>query len=285
MAFPTLPPSWSAPTTCFESTDIFAVVYSREPRSNGTYYYWKWLFGVPATTPTGDCLPPSYVTSGPYFGQTCPLGYKNVFASRTTIYNQQAEATLCCPGTDYNFAVGPIGCQSTFDNRTFIATLTDPLLGTQIPASFSTYDGSTMNAFGVTVISTSSSSSTAPTTLPSSSRTVTTSPIVSSTIKPAGISAGVAAGIGIGVGLGVILLVLGGWIMYRRRRNKTPDGSVALNQVQYATAPKPIQSPAIPSPGNDPGRPNTYYQVQQPDFLPVPNATNIQGQFTSELPS
>ncbi|KAI1121396.1 hypothetical protein F5Y10DRAFT_102021 [Nemania abortiva] len=149
MAFPTLPSSWTAPTTCFASTDIWAVIVSHDPQTE-----WKYYFGVPATTPTGNCLPPSYATSQPYIGQTCPPGYRNAFASRTTIYNQQAEATLCYPRTDYSFEASRTpGYRSSFDNQTFIRTFTDPFIGTQRPASFSSKGNYTLSTFGITIVS------------------------------------------------------------------------------------------------------------------------------------
>lgn len=97
MAYLTFPSSWSAPTTCFSATDIWAVIYSRDPDDTDVVA-WSDFLGVPATTPTGDCLPPSYATSVPYFGQTCPPGYRVAVASKTVIFNQEARATLCCPG-------------------------------------------------------------------------------------------------------------------------------------------------------------------------------------------
>ncbi|KAJ8132762.1 hypothetical protein O1611_g865 [Lasiodiplodia mahajangana] len=226
MAFPTFPASWSAPTTCFSSTDIWAVIVYRDPQDPDTVA-WDYFLGVPATTPTGDCLPPSYATSAPYIGQTCPSGYRVAVASRTTIYNQQAQATLCCPGTDYSFeASGTAGCQTVFDDRAVIATFTDPLNGEQRPTTFSDATGSDLSAFGITIISTSSTSSpelTTPetplTTTSTSSDTVTANPTTSistetntttSSSSPASLSAGAAAGIGVGAGLGAILLVLGG---------------------------------------------------------------------------
>ncbi|KAI0509172.1 hypothetical protein F5B22DRAFT_617947 [Xylaria bambusicola] len=97
MAFPTFPDSWSAPTTCFDPTDVYAVIVSHDIIDRDTSY-WEYYYGVPATTPTGDCLPPSYGTSAPYFGHTCPPGYRNAGAFRTTLYSQHASVTVCCPG-------------------------------------------------------------------------------------------------------------------------------------------------------------------------------------------
>ncbi|KAI0112523.1 hypothetical protein GGR51DRAFT_568644 [Nemania sp. FL0031] len=303
MAFPTFPASWTAPTSCFGSTDIWAVIVSRDTQDTDVVL-WSYYLGVPATTSTGDCLPPSYATSAPYIGQTCPPGYRNAVASRTTIYNQQAQATLCCPGTDYSFAAsGPAGCQTVFGDEAFIATFTDPLIGEQRPTTFSDESGDALNAFGITIISTSSTSSSesattdiASTTPFAGSHTVTNNPstsismptnMITSPPSPTGLSTGAAAGIGVGVGLGIILLVLGGWILYQKRGKKTPTVPATVNQdVQYAAFPKPTPSPAMSVPGNGPpGSPSVFYQAQQSDFLPSPDALYGQGRPTSELPS
>lgn len=94
MTLPTLPPSWSAPTTCVDPTDIWAVVVSRDPGTN----WFRYFFGVPASTPTGDCLPPYYDVSTPYIGQTCPPGYSSVDASATTYSELEVMSIYCCPG-------------------------------------------------------------------------------------------------------------------------------------------------------------------------------------------
>ncbi|KAI0183955.1 hypothetical protein EV127DRAFT_506103 [Xylaria flabelliformis] len=276
MAYPNFPSSWSAPTTCFESTNIWAVILSIDAADITTYRYF---FGVPATTPTGDCLPPSYSTSVPYIGQTCPPGYRIAVASRTILSNQQAQATLCCPGTDYSFSSsGTAGCATAFtNNNSFIATFTNPTNGEQTPSTFANALSQQITAFGITIISTSSHAVTGS---PGSSDAVETN--TGTSPSSSRLSAGAAAGIGIGAGLGVILVILASWIMYRRRGKKTSHEPVTLNaDVQYSAL-KTVPSPGISSPENGPGIQSPSYQPRQFETsLP----TAVYGQHPPELPS
>ncbi|KAI1735329.1 hypothetical protein F4680DRAFT_470086 [Xylaria scruposa] len=270
MAYPNFPSTWSAPTTCFESTNAWAVIVSIDAQGTS---WWQLFLGVPATTPTGDCLPPSYLTSLPYIGQTCPPGYRVAVASRTVLSNQQAQATLCCPGTDYSFSPsGTAGCVTEItNNNSFFATFTNPSNGEQTPATFSDESGVRITAFGITIISTSSP--------PVSSSAIETNTATSPS-NSARLSAGAAAGIGIGAGLGAILVILAIWIMYRRRWKKTLNESTILKaDMQYAPL-KTVPSPDISSPENGPGIQSPSYQPQQFDAsLP----TDVYGQHPSEL--
>ncbi|KAI0550648.1 hypothetical protein F4679DRAFT_542097 [Xylaria curta] len=283
MAYPNFPSSWSAPTTCFRSTNIWAVAYS-----SGGQDYYELVLGIPATTSTGDCLPPSYSTSVPYFGNSCPTGYRIAIASRTVLSNQQAQATLCCPGSDYSFvAAGNVGCQTKLNNDdAFIVTYTDATAGTQRLATVSDLSGYAINAFGITIISTSSLSSMLSETSSHAININTASSGATETYTaapPPGsarLSAGAAAGIGIGAGLGVILVILAIWIMYRRRGKKTLNGPTTLNaDMQYAAL-KTDPSPGISSPETGPGIQSPSYQPRQFDAsLP----TDVYGQHPSEL--
>ncbi|KAI8953915.1 hypothetical protein F4801DRAFT_66190 [Xylaria longipes] len=232
MAFPTFPHSWSAPTTCFDPTDVYAVIISRDSQDTDNVL-WEYWYGVPTTTPTGDCLPPSYVTSAPYFGQTCPPGYRNAAAFRTTISSQEASATICCPGSEASFALsGSEGCESIYQDQTFIATFTDNTIGEQRMTTFSDQAEETLHAFGITIVSTTpmsldtSTSSFDSTTSSSMVPSATTTSSSTSSGKSSGLSMGATVGIGIGTALGVVFLSLLGWLLYRRHAKKKPDDPV-----------------------------------------------------------
>ncbi|TRX87891.1 hypothetical protein FHL15_011207 [Xylaria flabelliformis] len=249
MAFPTLPQSWSAPTSCFDTTDIYAVITTRDPEDTDVVG-WEYWYGVPTNIVTGDCLPPSYITSAPYFGQTCPPGYRNARAFTTNIYNQGASATICCPG-------GTEGCEFVIGDQTFIATFTDNTRHEQRMTTFSGQSGSTLHAFGVTIVSTtptsldtSISSFSSTTSISTGSLAIQTSSPTSSA-KPSGLSTGAAVGIGIGATLGAISLLLLGWLMYRRRAKKRSDNSTIIRDSERPAEPLGFTycpSNAFPSP-------------------------------------
>lgn len=99
MSFATFPSSWSPPTTCFLSTDIYIVATEFAGLTSGTsLFYYNFWYGVGSTAPSGECIPPSYSTSSPYYAQSCPPDYQEALASKTTISDQKASAILCCPG-------------------------------------------------------------------------------------------------------------------------------------------------------------------------------------------
>ncbi|KAI0425399.1 hypothetical protein F5Y09DRAFT_346726 [Xylaria sp. FL1042] len=262
MAFPTLPQSWSPPAPCFDPTNVYAVIYYRDPQ-NSYNVAWQYWYGVPATTATGDCLPPSYVTSAPYFGQTCPPGYRDAAGFRTSIYNQEASATLCCPGSEPSFGYsGTEGCESEIQDQTFIATFTDNTIGEQRMTTFSSQSGQILHAFGITIVSTTPTSLDTPTSSFDSTVSSSTVPSAITTSNPtssargSGLSTGAAAGIGVGTTLGVISLLLLGWFLYRRHAKKKPDEPIIMNDsvpptesLGFTYSPtKPFPSPVAVTP-------------------------------------
>ncbi|KAI1324956.1 hypothetical protein F5Y16DRAFT_423389 [Xylariaceae sp. FL0255] len=298
MAFPTLPASWSAPSSCYQSTAIWGVVWSTDANN----IYWDWNFGVPATTPTGPCLPPSYATSAPYLGTTCPGGFANAGVSATTLFGQAASATLCCPGTGLGFSSGGYheGCQSAFGSSSVTATLTYSTLNTATPTIVVPEAGDFLPAFAITITPPASSTpppSTSPPPSTASSTASTTSPTTTQTTSPSSskLSAGATAGIGVGAAVGVVLLFLLGWCLYRRRSKKTtPDDPPAMNEsARYFAEPSapptsppdigPKSSPVpVPSsPGVASTVTNEYYQQQQHGY-PSPSSDH---RLFSELPS
>ncbi|KAI1265402.1 hypothetical protein F5Y18DRAFT_427003 [Xylariaceae sp. FL1019] len=237
MAFPTFPQSWTPPTSCFETTNIYAVITYRDPEDTDIVGTEFW-YGVPTTVPTGNCIPPSYGVSAPYFGQSCPPSYRVAVAKRTMVSNQDASATICCPGFDVR---GTEGCESVFGDQTFFATYTDNTIGEERAATFSDVSGETLSAFAITLVSMSETASTISSASPTSSRmlpapTTTKTSSMNPTSAPdhSSLSTGAAAGIGIGATAGAISLFILGWLFYRKHAKKTPEAGSAVN-----SAPRP----------------------------------------------
>ncbi|KAI0439384.1 hypothetical protein F4803DRAFT_531555 [Xylaria telfairii] len=276
MALPTFPPSWYAPTTCFDSTDIWVVVVSTEQDTQWLDFY----FGVPATTPTGDCLPPYYDVLTPYVGNSCPLGYSTAGSTATTYLESEVQSIYCCPGTYYSFEpANPPGCLSGLGNEAFIASSTNPFNGDFAIETFSDNSGYSLQAYGITLVSTSflpppetSSSSYHTTTSISTPQAPIETAKAEPSSTPTGLSAGAAAGIGVGAGLGTILLALAGWLMYRRRGRKLPDDPITLHNEGQYYEPKTTTSPVVQPPGNDRESQATFVYPQAIGFSPSPTA-------------
>ncbi|CCF32094.1 hypothetical protein CH063_04547 [Colletotrichum higginsianum] len=100
-SLPTIPSSWTAPTSCFAST-----LYYRVLLSGG---YFSNLYGTPTpvltgNVPTGDCFPPSFTINTPY--QTdgdCPSGYTRACATAGPDRSGKPVSTVtCCPSVTGN---------------------------------------------------------------------------------------------------------------------------------------------------------------------------------------
>lgn len=95
-SLPSLPSTWTAPTSCFATTNYFRVLL-------GSGYFSN-MYGTPTPVltgnyPTGDCFPPSttpgvpYLTDGP-----CPSGYTRACATAGPESNGKPVSTVtCCP--------------------------------------------------------------------------------------------------------------------------------------------------------------------------------------------
>lgn len=105
---PTLPPlhsfpsSWTAPTSCFASTNYYRVLYV----DKGGRFVSN-MYGTPTpvftgNTPSGDCFPPSFTINVPYLtdGSACPTGYTRACATAGSAKAGESAAVstiTCCP--------------------------------------------------------------------------------------------------------------------------------------------------------------------------------------------
>ncbi|KAK4108203.1 hypothetical protein N656DRAFT_784493 [Canariomyces notabilis] len=98
---PTFPSTWTAPTSCFATTNYYRVFLSRGIFSN--------LYGTPTPVltgiwPTGDCFPPSSTPMVPYVTDGgCPAGYTRACATAGPDYKGKPASTVtCCPSVTNN---------------------------------------------------------------------------------------------------------------------------------------------------------------------------------------
>ncbi|KAI1324435.1 hypothetical protein F5Y16DRAFT_380892 [Xylariaceae sp. FL0255] len=249
MSYATFPSSWTPPTSCFVSSDIYIVITSIGTTDTGVVQaYDQYWYGVGFTAPSGNCIPPSYTTSSPYYAQSCPPAYREALASPTTISDQVASATLCCPGSLYSFgASGTEGCESVFGDQTFVATWTNLVNSNdpQRPTTVSSHAGFTLSAFGITVISTTPASTT-PTSISqattnSNTQTATSSPSATTAVEtnsptsspePTILTSGATAGIAVGATVATFALLLLVWILYRRRLKTSNQSMTRSDSAQ-----------------------------------------------------
>lgn len=90
------PSTWTAPTSCFASTNYYYVLLGKGFFSN--------VYGTPTpvldgNTPSGDCVPPSFTINQPYLTDgDCPTGYTRACATAGPESNGQPLSTVtCCP--------------------------------------------------------------------------------------------------------------------------------------------------------------------------------------------
>lgn len=93
---PTIPPTWTAPTSCFASTLYYRVFY------NGNFF--SNLYGTPTpvfdgNTPIGACIPPSFMINVPFRTDGgCPTGYTTACTSTgASRSGKQLTTVTCCP--------------------------------------------------------------------------------------------------------------------------------------------------------------------------------------------
>ncbi|KAK2028989.1 hypothetical protein LX32DRAFT_693618 [Colletotrichum zoysiae] len=89
-SLPTIPSTWTAPTSCFASTNYYRVFFSR---GDNVFFYTD-LYGVPMlSAPTGDCLPPSFTVDAPYITDGgCPAGFTS-----GCVRGVAPSTVTCCP--------------------------------------------------------------------------------------------------------------------------------------------------------------------------------------------
>lgn len=95
-SYPTIPSTWTAPTSCFATTNYYRVLMGSGFFSN--------MYGTPTPVlngnyPTGDCFPPQTTPDVPYVTDgDCPTGYTRACATNGPESNGEPMRTVtCCP--------------------------------------------------------------------------------------------------------------------------------------------------------------------------------------------
>ncbi|KAJ2972431.1 hypothetical protein NQ176_g7162 [Zarea fungicola] len=96
------PSTWTAPSSCFASTNYYRVLYSEK---SGLFV--SNMYGTPTpvftgNTPTGACFPPSFTINAPYLtdGSACPSGYTRACATAGSAKAGESASVstiTCCP--------------------------------------------------------------------------------------------------------------------------------------------------------------------------------------------
>lgn len=96
------PSTWTAPTSCFASTNYYRVLYAESGEG-----YFSNMYGTPTpvftgNTPSGDCFPPSFTINLPYLtdGSACPTGYTRACATAGSVTSggsADVSTITCCP--------------------------------------------------------------------------------------------------------------------------------------------------------------------------------------------
>ncbi|CAJ0538682.1 Ff.00g066750.m01.CDS01 [Fusarium sp. VM40] len=273
----TLPSTWTAPTSCFASTNYYYVLLGGGFFSN--------LYGTPTPVgkgiaPSGDCFPPSFTINEPYITDGgCPSGYTRACATGGSYNGEPASTVTCCPsvtGNVFSFMCRDhqYGCHATATQGvTWTGVMTDIGLEdpTEKPVTRKPATAEGIEAWGIkfiSITSTTSEASVATTTASetsdfTSSSTARQSDVEERPTEPSGLSTGAIAGIAIGAVIGFILLALVAFVLLRRKRKQ-----------QVVQNPSPQSTFEIPKDTglhqlDAPVPPREYYQYgtkdQQPD--------------------
>ncbi|KAK8001753.1 hypothetical protein PG991_013975 [Apiospora marii] len=228
-AAPSLPGNWvPSKAGCLNTKDWWIWSW------NGGQMDARTVLGGPSQT--DNCFPSRGEPTGTYVGTQCPPNYTSASCSNT---KSQEGAITCCPNA-YAFSCVPepfsrphldwfrcISKHGTSGSPT--VTMTDFQANTQkiyqpkqdpdqhLFAIAMVYQTPSPTSASTPGISASASSGDAPPSLPS--ETGPSQPASSEGSN--GLSAGASGGIGVGAGVGVLLLGLIGFLLWRRRRDKT----------------------------------------------------------------
>jgi len=274
-SYPSLTTSWVPDSSCVASTGFWYVVYA-------TDVVFSDMFGMPSvtnvgqgSTPTGGCVPPSYTLSVPYLTDGgCPANYTPACSSITSYSSQSADYVMCCPsvsGWNFNCAAAtapaplPYGCQAGFTDGAIITGSRTDLVAKTGQAETHTVGGDNgVNAWGIALLSTVSSSTIGTTSSPKptsnsnpSAASVSGSTTSNSASSAHGLSTGASAGIGVGVGVVALAIIglLAFWLLRRKRKAKQEKPPpIPWSYYQDGAAQKQnhvseLQSPDPPSQG------------------------------------
>ncbi|KAK2052632.1 hypothetical protein LY76DRAFT_526288 [Colletotrichum caudatum] len=156
-SLPTIPSTWTAPTSCFASTNYYRVFFSR---GDNVFFYTD-LYGVPMlSAPTGDCLPPSFTVDTPYITDGgCPAGFTS-----GCVRGVAPSTVTCCPSVTGDAFVfkcedrGTYGCLGTATpGAVWIGSRTDINIPepSREALRITPASGETIQAWGIRMISVS----------------------------------------------------------------------------------------------------------------------------------
>ncbi|KAH9434625.1 hypothetical protein MCOR02_006620 [Pyricularia oryzae] len=248
-ALPTIPPTWTAPTSCFASTLYYRVFY------NGNFF--SNLYGTPTpvfdgNTPIGACIPPSFMINVPFRTDGgCPTGYTTACTSTgASRSGKQLTTVTCCPsvtGGDFSFMCKDhqYGCHAT---ATVGAVWTGAITNLansnfeSVTRTPSTEEG--LEAWGIKMIS-----------IPT-----TTNATSGNSSSSEGISTGAIAGIAIGAAA-VIAIALAAVLIYLMRRNRGATNNDHSNNPNNS-----YETTGWNSVAHSPNKQNDIYAYQDGGF-------------------
>ncbi|KAJ6790398.1 hypothetical protein PWT90_10308 [Aphanocladium album] len=285
------PSSWTAPSSCFASTNYYRVLYAE-----GKERYVSNMYGTPTpvftgNTPSGACFPPSFTINVPYLTDknSCPTGYTRACATAGSAKPGESASVstiTCCPrsvtGGAFSFMCrdNEYGCHATAESGGIVWTgvVTDlgvtPATEEPVTRTPSTKEG--IEAWGIKFLSVAPGSTA--TNIPTPSHNAsdtdnqgTQSPESSS--GHSGISGGAIAGIVVGSIAGVALLALGAFLLYRRKKSNAEKEYHAPAPGKYPNQPAndPMYQPSsVGSPFSAHGQMGSSYQPSEMEATPTP---------------
>ncbi|KAI1088927.1 hypothetical protein F5B19DRAFT_402161 [Rostrohypoxylon terebratum] len=238
---PVLSPPFNPSPSCTQ--DIYYVVNQDIGcvDSNGSTVACR-QFHLGPTTSTSACFPTSWSpSSGAYISPGgCPVGYTVACAST----NSPERTATCCPSgyscqtqsEGFPWYTTDLCIQRMAESITYLYTTRTP---GEDPETSTTTGGGTLNAFGVAIRWHASDLATETTSV---SRLAGPT-IISVSQGSGGLSSGAKAGLGVGVAIAGILVLVGAFLLWRRRRRHRGEASTVIRNQQPIEQHHPGKSP------------------------------------------
>ncbi|TQV96416.1 hypothetical protein IF1G_04999 [Cordyceps javanica] len=285
------PSSWTAPTSCFASTNYYRVLYA-----DGGKSFFSNMYGTPTpvftgNTPSGECFPPSFTINVPYLtdGSACPAGYTRACATAgsATSGNVTGDAfSFMCKDNEY-------GCHATAASGGIVWTgvITDlgvtPATEAPVTRTPSTKEG--IEAWGIKFLSVAPGSTATSIPTPSQNASDTDNQgtqAPESSSDHGGLSGGAIAGIVVGSIAGIALLAVGAFLLHRRKKSNPGPQYHAPAPGKYPNQPtndSMYQPSAVGSPSPAPGQMGSSYQPSEMEAA-SPNPTHAQPRQVQQEP-
>lgn len=269
--WPSFPTEWTAPTSCFATTNYYRVLLGSGFFSN--------MYGTPTPVltgiyPTGDCWPPSSTVNVPY--QTdggCPVGFTRACATggSITLNGKPVSTVTCCPSvTDNVFSFmcrdNEYGCHATATpGVVWTGVITDISLETptEEPVTRRPNTAEGIEAWGIKMISVAPATDSSRSSATSASSTATNTSNTGNggqnnnetavATPSSGLSTGATIGIAVGAVLvGAAILAAAGFFLWRRHQRKKHNLQ-ELDSSATALATMNHQQQYYPKYGGGPG--------------------------------